>query len=158
MLIRIKKEEVPILEYTREDGSVTWGKIQPAMVAHDLAHYVVETQLDFRQGFYGLLADGWNIEDFEKPREQRPTELLPINLPHEAIVTEHIVNMLLVSFQSDNGFNQIFVSLKDILAKNGFDLPPKLDLTKFLILRTQLQELLKRWNELPTKNALELNF
>lgn len=158
MLIRIKKEEVPILECTRVDGSVTWGKIQPAMVAHDLAHYLTETALGYTQAFYGLLSQGWNISDFEKPREKRPTPLLPSNLPHEALITEHIVNMLMVSLQSDAEITHISASLTEIVEEAGFKLPSELDLSRFLMLRSQLKELLEKWHALPIHANLEFNF
>ena len=33
-------------------------------VLHDLIHYVVETTLGYREAFFGLLAAGWDIQDF----------------------------------------------------------------------------------------------
>jgi hypothetical protein len=55
------------LRCTRGDGSVTW-QVQRARHAaffplHDLTHYAVETVLGFRRGFFGLIADGWDIDD-----------------------------------------------------------------------------------------------
>lgn len=158
MLIRIKKEEVPILEYTRKDGSVTWGKIQPAMVAHDLAHYVVETQLGFTQGFYGLLADGWNIEDFEKPRSERPQQLLPKNLPAEAIYTEHLVNMLLVSLQSKGALEFHFTAFQQIVKDHQLAASKSLTFNQFKDLHQKLKELLNAYKIVVPPEHLELKF
>ena len=55
-----------VLRCTRKDGSVTWQK-QTKHAAHfalhDLTHYAVESTLGCRQGFFGLVAEGWDIED-----------------------------------------------------------------------------------------------
>ncbi len=56
-----------VLRCTRADGSVTWQK-QTARHAghfalHDLTHFAVESTLGFRRGFFGLIAEGWDIDD-----------------------------------------------------------------------------------------------
>lgn len=51
---------------------------------HDLTHFAVETTLGFRRGFYGLLADGWEIADFAAPWPRGP-------VPDEATVVEVLV-------------------------------------------------------------------
>jgi hypothetical protein len=71
----------------REDGTTTWqrqeGVIGQVFPAHDLTHYSVETAFGYTQGFFGLVADGWEISDFAKPwprgaipREAQEVELL----------------------------------------------------------------------------------
>ena len=89
------------LSCTRQDGSKTWSKIHPGLAIHDLIHYAVETTLDFQNAFYGLLAQGFNIEDFSLPRAERPVELLPKNLPSEALYTEFLVGLFQMEFQKD---------------------------------------------------------
>lgn len=75
----------------REDGSVTWqrqeGTIGLVFPAHDLTHYSVETALGFTQGFFGLVADGWDISDFAKPWPRGP-------IPNEAREVELLVGLL----------------------------------------------------------------
>lgn len=76
------------LTCTRSDGSTTWqrqnGSTALALPAHDLTHYAVETTLRYRQGFYGLVADGWNVEDFSAPWSRGP-------IPMAALEVELIV-------------------------------------------------------------------
>ena len=69
MKIQFKKEnhKPSILTCTRTDGSTTWVKMYPGFEAHDLGHYAVETVLKFENAFYGMIAKGSNIEDFEMP-------------------------------------------------------------------------------------------
>ena len=55
-----------VLRCVRQDGSVTWQK-QTRHAAHfalhDLTHYAVETALGYRRGFFGLIAEGWDVDD-----------------------------------------------------------------------------------------------
>lgn len=55
-----------VLRCRRTDGSVTWQKQErhaAHFALHDLTHYAVETALGYRRGFFGLIAEGWEIED-----------------------------------------------------------------------------------------------
>src|SRR6185295_7095747 len=55
-----------VLRCLRRDGSVTWQRHEKQAIFfsfHDLSHFAVETGLGFQSGFYGLLADGWDIGD-----------------------------------------------------------------------------------------------
>ncbi|HTL94397.1 MAG TPA: hypothetical protein VL157_02570 [Gemmatimonadaceae bacterium] len=87
LLIRIKRatDGSAALTCVRPDGSVTWqrqqGRLGAFFPTHDLTHYAVETTLGYRQGFFGLIADGWEIADFETakgdiPQEAREAELV----------------------------------------------------------------------------------
>jgi|SRR5579875_1540796 len=55
-----------LLRCTRQDGSVTWQK-QDRHAAHfalrDLTHFAVKTVLRCRRVFFGLIAEGWGIEE-----------------------------------------------------------------------------------------------
>jgi hypothetical protein len=56
-----------VLRCIRDDGSTAWQK-QPDRYAaffalHDLTHFAVETTLAYRRGFFGLVAEGWEIEE-----------------------------------------------------------------------------------------------
>ena len=55
-----------LLKCVRADGSTTWQRQDEKNAAffplHDLTHYAVETELGFRRGFYGLIAEGWDID------------------------------------------------------------------------------------------------
>jgi hypothetical protein len=72
-----------VLRCVRADGSLTWQKQerQAAFFAlHDLTHFAVESMLGFRQGFYGLIEAGWEIEDTtgQGVRGQLPGEALEV--------------------------------------------------------------------------------
>jgi hypothetical protein len=84
-----------LLRCIRPDGSVTWQKQTRHaghFAMHDLTHFAVETVLRYRRGFFGLIAEGWDIEDTtgKGPRGA---------LPAEAIEVERIVGL----FDSERG-------------------------------------------------------
>lgn len=83
------------LRCTRADGSVTWQKQTKHaayFVLHDLTHYAVETALGYRRGFFGLIAEGWDVDD-TTGKGARGT------LPAEAADVERMVGL----FDSERG-------------------------------------------------------
>ena len=79
-----------VLRCVRADGSVTWQRQDGPRAAffpfHDLTHLAVESTLGFRGGFFGMIADGWDIDDTGgKGRRGR--------LPPEAVLVEHVVGL-----------------------------------------------------------------
>jgi len=92
LLIRIKRgsDGSAALTCVRGDGSVTWqrqlGERGRFFPGHDLTHYAVETTLGYRRGFYGLVAEGWDIGDFGAPWPRG-------TLPDEAREVELVVGL-----------------------------------------------------------------
>ena len=93
LVIQIKKKTdgSAALSCRRADGSVTWqrqeGRQGRFFPLHDLTHFAVETVLAHSRGFYGLVADGWDLTDFGKPWPRGP-------LPPEALASELLVGFL----------------------------------------------------------------
>ena len=73
-----------VMRCTREDDSTTWQRNAGARASffafHDLTHLAVERTLGRRDGFYGLIAQGWNIDDTEGkgPRGELPATTVEI--------------------------------------------------------------------------------
>ena len=88
LLIRIKKhtDGRASLTCARADGTVTWQRQEGAQAGffprHDLTHYAVETTLPDRRAFYCLVAEGWDLRDFEPPypRGRIPTDALGVEV------------------------------------------------------------------------------
>ena len=80
-----------VLRCTRPDGTVSWQRQTGAQGAffplHDLTHFAVETVLGVRDGFFGLITDGWEIEDTTGKGARGA-------LPPDALVVEQIVGFL----------------------------------------------------------------
>lgn len=90
MLIRFSNSNRGgVLTCVRANGRSTWMVLKQTAFfrRHDLLHYAVETTMGLRDSFYGLVAAGWNLEDFSKPGVAE-------RLPAEAIQTEYVVNFL----------------------------------------------------------------
>ncbi|HEV8600049.1 MAG TPA: hypothetical protein VGQ69_11860 [Gemmatimonadales bacterium] len=93
LVIRIKKKSdgSAALSCLRADGTVTWQRQDGAQgrffPLHDLTHYAVETVLGHSRGFYGLVAEGWNLTDFGRPWPRGP-------VPGEAAASELLVGFL----------------------------------------------------------------
>jgi hypothetical protein len=146
-----------ILRCIRVDGSATWqrhrGRTAGFFPLHDLTHYAVETDLGFRRGFYGLIAEGWDIAD----TGERPTRG---PLPPEAIAVEHLVGLLDV--QRANGFewtaDELNEEIAGLAAAHGFPRPRAFTDAEWTRVRTRLHELFARWTVLPPGATLELPF
>jgi len=93
LLIQITKRSDGggVLRCVRSDGSVTWQKQESRHAAffamHDLTHFAVESTLGFKRGFFGLVAEGWDIDETTGKAVRGP-------LPSEAQEVEYIVGAL----------------------------------------------------------------
>ena len=151
-----KTHPQPILTVHRTDGTSTWMKLYPGMALHDLAHYVIETELGLDDAFYGLLARGYDIKDFEAPRDKRPEELLPKNLPTAALQVEHLVNLLLVEVQDGGEMEDLLVVFAKVCEEAGLPVMERLTDHKLKIIRNTLSSIKKRWDALASNESLEL--
>lgn len=87
LTLSLRKCDPPALTIRRPDGSSTGAAVHPYLPLHDLMHLCVEEALGFRNGFLGLVADGWDLADFSAPGAVA-------RLPAEAQVAETIVGVL----------------------------------------------------------------
>jgi len=81
------KDKKDVLSVVREDGSQSWQHQQPGIPVHDLTHFAVESTLRLKNGFYGLLAQGWDISRLTD-RDVRSI------LPPEGLWTEFVVGLV----------------------------------------------------------------
>ena len=122
-------------------------------IRHDLSHYAIETILQFKTAFYGMIQNGMDIRDFEN-KEKRKALLITA----EAWYAENMANLFLM--ETKNGNFEDFNSISSqTLAEMNLPFPALLlnedDLNT---IRNYLQQLLFQWNQLPTGDTLRLNF
>ncbi len=160
MLLEFKKNgyKPSTLTCTRADGTKTWTKLHHGFELHDLAHFAVEMELGFKKAFYGLLSEGFSIQDFELPREQRPKALVPANLPPEALQTEHMVNLLMINHVQHNPDFDLIQELKAILPQQNIPFPEGLTPESLKQIQTAFQDLCAKWDALEEEGILELTF
>jgi len=145
--LRFKKKNdgIAVITAVRPDGTSTHhsiGKADAYGPIHDFSHYVVETCFGFPRGFYGLLAEGWNIEDFETGARG------PI--PQEAGLPEQLAGLV-----SNNVVNQHRLSADDINRTVGRD---ALTDEQLHDLEQAILDLCAKWRALPPGDTLELEF
>ncbi len=151
-----------VLQCIRDDQSVTWTVLKSRFqVHHDFWHYVVEKNLDYRDAFYGTINEGYEISDFEAPRDQRPEALLPKNMHRErpnALRCEVLVGLLqTVGFHQeiDKSFMEMYyLALKERSLTDD----PNLTIERIQEIKTEMVQLWNIWEQLPTGQTLALTF
>ena len=161
--IRLKRhaDGSAALTCTRADGSVTWqrqqGKLGLVFPAHDLTHYAVETVMGHKNGFYGLLAAGWEMKDFAAPWPRGA-------IPREAREVELLVGLFDVERRTGGNWSaaelraqgEIYVA-SNKSGRKAVAMPPLTD-DDVNRIRTVLRDVLTRWDATPAGAALELSF
>ena len=143
-----------ILRCTREDGTVTWQKHekQGAFYSfHDLTHYAVETVLGLDQGFYGLVADGWDIEDTGgKGKRGRPSAA--------TILVEHVVGLF--DRERSGGVAPLDAAEFSALVEEmtGLKLKHAFTERQLTAARERIAELHQQWLSIPPGSSLDLTF
>ncbi len=153
MQVRFKKGSggPDTLHCTRADGTQTWATIPEGFgPMHDLGHYAVETTLGLRNGFYGLLAQGYDLSAFveEDPRTW---------LEAEGLLAETLVMALqyeLAGVAEPETFMEGVAS-----ACRGLHIAaPELTSDQIDRMRARLGELLTQWRALSPGESLTLTY
>ena len=160
LTIRIKKnaDGSAALTCTRADGSVTWHRQQGAQgqffPRHDLTHFAVETTLGHHRGFYGLLAEGWDITDFGAPWPRG-------RIPADADPSELIVGFLDTERASGERWSAVDFNDKTAMYYREHApgaMPPVLSDDELTRIRQRRAELFTEWDAVAPGEALELRF
>jgi hypothetical protein len=155
MFIHLKKgrDGPATLACVRADGTRTWGKEHPFFPAHDLTHCAVESVLGFDQAFFGLIATGWDIDDFAQPGASK-------RMPFQAIVAEHVVGVFdreraLAQPMTVAEFNESVVTSLPPAERDAFNKLSDAQVSRVRELRYALEA---RWYALPAGATLVVEF
>ena len=152
-----RKDGNTILRCIRDDGSSTWQRNENQHARffplHDLTHYAVESELGFAQGFFGLVAAGWNIEETTGKSARGP-------LPRETLEVEHLVSLFAAEWNSGPSWNASdFNEHTTAFAKaNRLPAPRSLADEQVKRVRDRFNELAARWRDLPDGETLRFEF
>jgi hypothetical protein len=152
-----QKDGTSVLRCVRADGLMTWQKQEGKHAAffplHDLTHYAVETELGFRRGFYGLIAEGWDITETtgKTARGALPNETLEV----EYLVSAFSAERASGDVASAEEFNQLAATFA---RAKGMPEPRQLTDAELKRVRTRFDELVERWRGLPGGETLTLDF
>lgn len=161
LTVRIKKtaDGGSALTCIRRDGTTTWQRHQGARGRffpwHDLTHYAVETVLGRAHGFYGLVAEGWDLDDFGAPWPRGP-------VPWEAGAVELVVGLLDAErsggvYWTAAEFNQ--GAQAHLVAQGDREHePPVLTEDDLIRIRAARARVFAQWVALPPGQAIELPF
>jgi len=143
-----------VLCCTRDDNSTTWqrhDKHGAFYAFHDLSHFAVETVLGLRQGFYGLLADGWDITDTTGKGARG-------KIPDASILVEHIVGL----FQQERSGGSAPLAAAEFNAlleqMIGRPLSPLFTDAQLTATRKRIVDLHRQWLATPPGCSLDLVF
>lgn len=145
-----KADGAGVLRCVRADGSVTWQKQTDRHAAyfalHDLTHFAVETTLGYRRGFFGLIAEGWDIEDTTGKSARGP-------LPPEAGEAEVIVGLFFAERAS--GVIWTVDEFNEFGTMTG---ARKLTADEVVRVKKKRSELFQQWSAVAPGAAIELQF
>ena len=149
MLVQIVKraDGGGVLRCVRDDGSVTWqkqGRHAPFFALHDLTHFAVETTLGSKRGFFGLMTEGWDVEDTTGKGARGP-------LPEEAGEVERIVGL----FDAERASGVIW-TLDEFNQYSPLMASRRLSAEEIARVKAKRSELFERWFALPADATLEL--
>ena len=143
------KDGRPSLACVRADGTRTWAKVHPFFPTHDLTHCAVESELGYDQAFFGLIASGWEIDEFAKAGAAK-------RLPPQSLCAENIVGHL------ERGVAVGAAELNAALAMNtelaGFASCTTVTDAELDAIRALRSRLTREWWELPEGETLRVPF
>ncbi len=134
----------------RPDGSATWSRLSNFFPLHDLAHFAVETELGLARGFFGLIAEGWPLDDFTQPG-------VAARLPPESLVAENVVGTI-ERLGDEASLEEISAGLAASLAAQNLPAFRALRSDELARARATRRALTKQWRALPIGETLRLEF
>ena len=161
MSLRIRITKRPdggsVLKCVRADGTETWQKQQGQSAAffplHDLTHYAVESELGLPDAFFGLIAQGWTIDE---TGQRGVADKLPVN----ALFAESVVGTL--DSERASGTRWTAEEFNDSIGRHfqsgGRAQPRALTDDELARVRKRRADLFAQWKALPAGETLELRF
>jgi hypothetical protein len=147
------KDKKDVLAVFREDGSTSWQHQQAGIPVHDLTHFAVESNLGLKNGFYGLLAQGWDISRLTA-KDVRAI------LPPEGLWTELVVGLIQTERLSPEPLSA--QEFNDLLTKEQTERGLKIDRVlkdeELNRIRLSFLDLYSRWRQLQPGQTLDLEF
>jgi hypothetical protein len=142
-----------VLSCKRNDGTETWRHVSNFFISHDICHYAAETIIPLNNAFFGMVAAGTDIENFDLPKEQRNFQLT-----EEAILAEHLVNLLTIEVTQGKMENFLDVFSGIYEEHVGTKLYLLITENKLEEIRNKCVDLLQQWNLLEETKTMNLFF
>jgi hypothetical protein len=143
-----------MLRCVLDDGSSTWWPLSPHFAQHDMLHYVVETTLGLEKAFFGLIAEGRDIDSFGTRDGRKDT------YTRDEGEAELIVGLLQVEMRSNKapGNTDFFEMLTLTCKSKGWPMPLHISAEQLDSIRAKMRGLSEKWRSLPAGGSIELVF
>jgi hypothetical protein len=153
IIIKKKAGNKHTISYIREGFEDYWIEADDFLVLHDLCHYAIESTLQYKNAFWGLIAKGINPSVFEN-KETRDA----LDLANEAWYAEHLANLLLIEF-TQGKFEDINAMLEQSLRQQNSRIPT-IQFSNIVVeeIRALLHTLIENWRSVKEDDNLSLNF
>ena len=153
IIIKKKAGNKHTISYIREGFEDYWIEADDFLVLHDLCHYAIESTLQYKNAFWGLIAKGINPSVFEN-KETRDA----LDLANEAWYAEHLANLLLIEF-TQGKFEDINAMFEQSLLQQNY----RISIIQFSSIvveeiRANLHTLIENWRSVKEDDNLSLNF
>ena len=165
MQIRVTKgERADWIEARRDDGTIARETVpHKGPVAHDLVHYVVETELGLDRGFWGLVAAGHapeQIVEMAKAAGHASAKRAEKPQPHfiEAIQVERIVESFEAEFWSRGADSAALRAMAQAGCDQSLVPCPELSDLAISQARTRLTGLAEQWANCAIGESLILDW
>jgi hypothetical protein len=147
------------LTLIRDDGSreVASGLETRSYLRHDLMHYVVEKEAGLAGSFYGAIEKGKGFDE-TRPGERIDAMNREMAIVGEGGLTEMVVATLQGAHREDFDAGAIMSGLPEYLKVQGFDMPPYLTRSFIEKVAKEFRFLLRRYESMPTGQAMALEF
>ncbi|MEM7104452.1 MAG: hypothetical protein AAF502_15045 [Bacteroidota bacterium] len=158
-IVFTKGKGVPdTMSFSRQDGSISLSPLNRGMIEHDIMHYAVETVLNFNEGFYGLLAKGYTLEDFAPPTSKAAELSRSLKLTQQVFQSEYIVGLLQMEQVDNKTYDNFIDILAEICSGRKTKLPETLNNETLAAIREKANALLDQWRSIQPSEKLEVNF
>ena len=146
-----------VLQCVRRDGSATWERHDRHALFfsfHDLSHFAVETILALDRGFYGLIAEGWDIADTTGKGKRG-------KLPSEGILVEHVVGLIdreRVGGALPLSAAEFNAQIAQFVANDGLEAPRAFTEIELAAVRQRIETLHGQWAAVSPGSSFELTY
>ena len=153
IIIKKKAGNKHTISYIREGFEDYWIEADDFLVLHDLCHYAIETTLQYKNAFWGLIKKGINPGVFEN-KETRDA----LALTNETWYAEHLANLLLIEF-TQGKFEDINAMLEQSLRQQNSRIPT-IQFSNIVVeeIRALLHTLIENWRLVEVGDYLSLDF
>ncbi len=137
----------------RKDGSQSWQHQTAGIPVHDLTHFAVETTLGLKNGFYGLVAQGWDIT-------QLTAKDVRSILPVEGLWTEYVVGLIQTERLSPEPMSadEFNGQLEKEKQESGLKYDRRLTEDELFNIRKTFLAIYSEWRQLGPGESLSLTF